>query len=498
MPREDYGFDTQRLAKRDRLLADDVNPYPYSYPDARSIAEAIAAEGEARGEIRVAGRIWARRKMGKVHFVDLRDSSGRIQLYCNRRSFTEQQWEHFALLDLGDLIGVDGELFRTRTGELSISVSTLAILAKTVTPVPIGKETDDRSYYQIADPESLHRDRHLHWLIDERARERIGQRAQIQTAIRRHMEADDFIEVSTPTLSPVYGGAEARPFATTVWALDHQDMYLRIAPELHLKRFLVAGFDKVFTICQNFRNEGIDHSHNPEFTMLEWYEAYTDYLDQARRFETLIADVCRELHGSTRVTYQGTELDFAPPWHRLTLLDGVRQYAGIEPDSTSAEELRAELERLSGDDPGDLSWGQAVALLFETVCEPHLVQPTFVLDYPRDISPLTKVKRGDERLTERFEPYVCGMELGNAYSELTDPVDQLERFQAQHRNSDNGTNPPDHPIDADFVRALGAGMPPAGGVGLGIDRLVMLLTDAPSIRDVIPFPMVKPRSDDDH
>ena len=491
-----YGFAPQHLEKRSRLLSDGVNPYPYAYPGAQKIAAVIAAaDQDVQEPARVAGRIWARRRMGKVHFVDLQDDSGKIQLYLARSSFTDQQWEHLSLLDLGDILGVDGDLFRTRTGELSISVSAFAVLAKSVVPVPIGKEDGERTYYRVTDPESRYRERYLHWLLDDQARERIRRRARIISCIHRRMEEEDFLEVSTPTISSVYGGAEARPFSTSVWALDHQEVFLRISPELHLKRYIVAGFDRVFTICQNFRNEGIDHSHNPEFTMIEWYEAFTDYQDQMRRFEELVADVCREVCGSTHITYQGVELDFTPPWQRLTVLEALEQSAGVAASPMSAAELRDELIERDIEIPADLTWGRAVAALFEATCEERLIQPTFILDHPREICPLTKVKRGDERLSERFEPYVYGIELGNAYSELTDPVDQLERFLAQRHARSNEANCPDHPLDADFVRALGCGMPPTGGVGLGVDRLVMFLTDAPGIRDIIPFPMVKPRRD---
>jgi len=491
MAYETFDFDSGRLAKRTRLLADDVDPYPYAFPGAQKIAAVIAAQ---EGTVRVAGRLWARRRMGRVHFVDLQDDSGKIQLYCSRKKLTAPQWEHLSLLDLGDLIGVDGEVFRTRTGELSINVRDFAILAKTVVPIPVGKEAGHRVYYRIADPESRYRERHLHWLLDARAREGVRQRARIISCIRRRMEAEGFLEVSTPTISPTYGGAEARPFTTFIWALNHQDAYLRISPELHLKRYIVAGFDKVFTICQNFRNEGIDHAHNPEFTMMEWYEAYTDYQDQLRRFEALVASVCQEVRGSTRLTYQGVDLDFTPPWPRLTVLEALDQFAGIDASAASAADLQAELARRGVECPPSLSWGQAVAALFDALCEERLVQPTFVLDQPREISPLTKTKRGDERLAERFEPYAFGMELGNAYSELTDPIDQVDRFLAQRHARSNEANPPDHPLDADFVKALGCGMPPTGGVGLGVDRLIMLLTDAPTIRDVIPFPMVRPKN----
>jgi len=486
----EFGFDEGRLAKRERLRQREEEPYTYG--GTRPIGELPALETSA-DPMRVAGRFWSRRAMGKVQFADLRDRSGQIQLYFARDRLENESWDCLAALDLGDLIGAEGKLFRTRTGELSIAVETWSLLAKALVPIPIGKDDGERTYHQMDDPETRYRERHLHWLVDGEDRERIARRSLIASSLRRRMEEVDFLEVDTPVISTIYGGAEARPFRTEIWALDHQPAFLRISPELHLKRYLVAGFERVFTLCANFRNEGIDRTHNPEFSMVEWYEAYTDYEDQMRRCETLVAGICTDVLGSTRHVYQDVELDFAPPWERLTMLEAGSRYAGIDAGSASLSELRTALDqrgitsdRITND--RELSWGEMVAEIFEAECVPQLIQPTLVVDHPREISPLTRVKRGDERLVERFEAYVCGMELANAYSELTDPVEQIERFQAQR-----GADGP--PLDRDFVRALGCGMPPAGGVGLGFDRLVMLLTDAPSIRDIIPFPLVKPRRD---
>ncbi len=432
--------------------------------------------------------------MGRALFFDLRDGDAKIQLYCTQRNFAQRQWEHLSLLDLGDLIGVKGEVFHTRTGELSINAEALTVLAKAVVPIPIGKETEERVYYRAADAETRYRERYLHWLLDRQDRQRVFSRSRIVSSVRRRLEEDDFLEVSTPTITPVYGGAEARPFATWVWALDRREAYLRISPELHLKHYIIAGFERVFTICQNFRNEGIDRSHNPEFTMVEWYEALTDYSAQMERFERLVAEVCEEVCGSTQIAYQDTKLDFSPPWRRLTVLDALRQYAHIDATAMSLENLCAEMDNRGIERPQNISWGHAVAALFEAECEQHLVQPTLVPDHPLAISPLARAHRQDGHLAERFEAYVCGIELGNAYSELTDPVEQLERLTQQRRYRQQDDDWVDHPLDADFVKALGCGMPPTGDVGLGIDRLVLLLTNAPSIRDVIDFPMVKPRA----
>lgn len=481
------GFDPRRLEKRAELCASERNPYPYTFSTTHRIGEVRAQAGQTPElAVRVAGRIWARRGMGRVLFMDLQDHTGKIQLYLTPQTLGED-WETLSQLDLGDILGVEGVVFLTRTGELSVQVRACTLLAKALVPIPIGKEAGETTYYRVADPEVKYQERYLHWLLDKTDRERIYERGRIIAAVRRRMEGEGFLEVSTPTITPLYGGAEARPFTTSVWALDRQEQFLRISPELHLKRLVVAGFEKVFTICQNFRNEGIDRSHNPEFTMMEWYEAFTDYEDQMRRFEELVAAVCVEVCGSTVVVYQGAEVDYAPPWRRLGMLDALRQYAGVDAESLTAEELQEELVRHSAEPPESLSWGLAVARLFEATCEKHLVQPTFVLDHPLEISPLARARRGDGRLAERFEAYVGGMEVGNAYSELTDPLEQLDRFLAQRRTQGEEA----HPLDVDFVRALGCGMPPTGGVGLGIDRLVMLLTDAASIREVIPFPMTK-------
>lgn len=504
MDYERYEFDAARLQKRQELIDGGYDPYPYSFQASSSILGVIqeSERREREGQqldfpTTVVGRLWSRREMGKTIFLDLRDPGGKIQLYCSESRMEPEVLRRLSLLDLGDIVGVTGSVFRTRRGELSIAVEQQTVLAKTVVPIPIGKETRERIFYRVSDPELKYRERYVHWLLDMEDRLRITLRSRIISAIRRHMEAEGFLEVSTPTIEFIYGGAEARPFKTNIWALDNAQGFLRISPELYLKRYIVAGFEKVFTICQNFRNEGIDRSHNPEFTMMEWYEAFTDYEFQMRRFESLVAKVCEEIHGSTAVEYQGTTIDFTPPWRRLTMLDALKEYAGVEVGAMTAEELTGELARRGIPHEPPLSWGLAVAELFAATCEQHLIQPTFVLDHPVDISPLTKSKRGDARLVERFEPFAYGIEIGNAYSELTDPVEQLHRFlsqrEAQMGRGSTSKDYEDNPLDLDFIKAIGSGMPPTGGVGLGIDRIIMLLTNAPTIRDITPFPMLKPR-----
>jgi lysyl-tRNA synthetase class 2 len=398
------------------------------------------------------------------------------------------------LLDLGDLIGLSGTVFVTKMGELTILPREYRVLAKAVVRVPIQKTKDDQTWFQLSDPEIRYRERYLHWITDPAARTTMVTRARTISFIRRFLEDRGFLEVTTPTIEMLYGGAEARPFSTSVHALSDQPAYLRISPELPLKRFIVGGFEKVFTICQNFRNEGIDHSHNPEFTMLEWYEAYTDYHYQMAQFEALVSSAVKELRGGFKATFQRTEIDFTPPWRRLTILDGLKE-KGIDAGAADEESLRAEFKKRGLEPPKPFTWGHAVAELFKTLVEPDLVQPVFVCDHPVEISPLTKLKRGDPRLVERFEPMVAGMEIGNAYSELTDPVEQAERFERQKELGKDREGVTHHPVDQDFIKSVGCGMPPTGGVGLGIDRLVMILTDSASIRDVIAFPLMRPRGE---
>jgi lysyl-tRNA synthetase class 2 len=487
-------FDPELLKKREELRSRGIDPYPHSFDRSHTLSEVRAAQAELLDrEVTVAGRIVAYRGKGKLIFIDLADGSGRIQLMFRKDEFDDAAWDLIKRsLDLGDLLGVTGKVFVTKMGELSILPRDFKVLAKAVVRVPIQKTKEDRTWFQLTDPEIRYRERYLHWITDPPARATMFARAKAISVIRRFLESRGFLEVTTPTIEMLYGGAEARPFSTSIHALSGQPAYLRISPELPLKRFIVGGFEKVFTICQNFRNEGIDHSHNPEFTMLEWYEAYTDYHYQMAQFETLVAEVVREISGATRLTYQGTELDFAPPWRRLTILDGLRG-AGLDVSGMDEPALRAELVRRNLPLPQPFSWGHAVAELFKELVEPTLVQPVFVCDFPLETSPLTKSKRGDPRLVERFEPLVAKMEIGNAYTELTDPVEQAERFERQRTLGTDREGVAHHPVDQDFLKAIGCGMPPTGGVGMGIDRLVMLLTDSPSIRDVIAFPLMRPK-----
>ncbi len=488
-------FDEDLLAKRERLIEQGLEPYPYSFQRTHVTQEIRDNEEELMGKtVSVAGRLFGHRDAGKLIFADLRDFSGRMQLMIRKNDFEDETWKVIKkTLDLGDSIGVTGEVFVTKMGELSISVKEFTLLGKTVVRVPIQKSKDDQTWFQLSDPETKYRERYLHWLTDPSSRDHMVVRAKTISAIRRFLEDRGFLEVTTPTLEILYGGAEARPFVTTINALSDQRAYMRISPELPLKRFIAGGFEKVFTICQNFRNEGIDRSHNPEFTMLEWYEAYTDYEYQMEQFETLVSQVAEQVCGTMKITYQGEEIDLTPPWNRITILGSLKE-KGIDAENLSEEELQAEFKKRKIEPPKPFSWGHAVATLFEELVESELFQPTFVCDHPVEISPLTKAKRGNPRLVERFEPMIAGMEVGNSYSELTDPVEQLARFEAQKSYGADKEGIENHPIDYDFVKSIGCGMPPTGGVGLGVDRLIMLLADLHSIRDVIAFPMMRPKS----
>ncbi|BBM84207.1 lysine--tRNA ligase [Candidatus Uabimicrobium amorphum] len=491
-------FNEELLEKRQALLDMGVTPYPYDFKTSHKLNEIREKQEELMEQnVSVAGRITALRRQGKkVFFIDLEDFDNRIQLYMKQKNLGDENWQALLQLNIGDWLGVTGKLFVTKMGELSVNGEEMSVLSKAVVPVPIAKSKGEESFYQLSDAEILYRQPYIRWITDKKARETMVTRSRIISAIRTFMEEREFLEVTTPTIETLYGGAAAKPFETNIHALSNQEAYLRISPELPLKKFIAGGFPKVFTICQNFRNEGIDRSHNPEFTMMEWYEALTDYNYQMDQFETLVSTVVQKVTGDMKITYQDTEIDFSPPWDRFTMIEAIKKFGDIDVENMSEDELRAKVKELDKDGKmkKEFSWGHGVNFLFEELCEEKLIQPTFIMDHPIEISPLTKVKRGNEKLVERFEPFVVGMEIGNAYSELTDPVEQYARFKEQRKFDElsmeqEGTV--HHPIDMDFINAIAMGMPPTGGVGLGIDRLVILLTDQPSIRDVIAFPMMR-------
>jgi lysyl-tRNA synthetase class 2 len=444
----------------------------------------------------VAGRIVGFREMGKSSFAHIADRSGRIQLYFRINDLGEEGYKRLSLLDLGDWIGVEGALFRTRTGEVTLRVASYELLAKTVRPLPLGKEEIDpasgerRVHSGFSDREARYRQRYVDLAVSPAVREVFEVRARVVRSIRRFLDDRGFIEVETPILQPLYGGAVARPFETHHNTLD-LPLYLRIADELYLKRLIVGGMERVYEIGKDFRNEGMSRFHNPEFTMLEFYAAYLDYTDVMALTEELLRSVVREARGITAVSFQDREIDFGPPFRRLTMYESLRQVGEVDVAELSDGELRARVKRLGVQDVDSLGRGKLIDELFGELVEPKLVQPTFITDYPREMSPLAKPKRGNPELTERFELIVGGKELANAYSELNDPFDQRERLEAQADLRARGDTEA-HVLDEDYIRALEYGMPPTGGFGMGIDRLIMLLTDQPSIRDVILFPTMRP------
>lgn len=497
-----------RLEKLEELKRRGIEPYAYHFDpthraaEARALFEAAETAGELSEEgrgapVRLAGRMVSHRAHGKTIFADLADRSGRIQLYLRKNELGEEAFDLLTLLDIGDWIGVEGELFRTRMGEVSIWVRSVTLLAKSLRPLPLGKEEIDpetgerRTYSGFADVEQRYRQRYADLAVHPEVREVFLTRTKIISSIRHFLDERDYVEVETPILQPLYGGATARPFTTHHHALD-MPLYLRIADELYLKRLIVGGFERVYEIGKDFRNEGISRTHNPEFTMLEFYQAYADYEEMMVLVEELLQTLVREVTGgSTELVYQGIRLDFSAPFRRLGYHEALRQYGNLEIRSLDDAALREAARSLGIEGVEAMNRPKLVDELFGELVEPHLEQPVFIVDFPREISPLAKPKRGDPELVERFELMIAGREIANAFSELNDPIDQRERFEAQARLRAEGDEEAQS-FDEDYLRALEYGMPPTGGVGIGIDRLVMLLTDQASIRDVILFPTMRP------
>lgn len=485
---QDNPIKAEKRRKLSDLREKGINPYPYSFDKTAHIQQIISEfsqinSGEKKTEsvFKIAGRLMTKREMGKASFFNIQDQTATLQCYVKVEELSEVDRQSFDLIDLGDIVGLEGYVFKSQKGELSLYVKKFQILTKTLEPLP-------EKFHGIQDVEIKYRHRHLDLITDSDSRKVFMTRGKIIKAIKKFLDDRGFMEVETPVLQPLYGGAAAHPFTTHHRALDMK-LYMKISPELYLKRLIVGGFEKVYEIGKNFRNEGIDRSHNPEFTMLEFYEAYTDYNYQMKQFEELVATVCKEITGSTKVTYQGQEIDFKTPWRRLTVMDGIREYAKIDPDDKNA--LDSYLVTYS-DKPvklENLSIGEKQMKVFEIAAEPHLWQPTIVMDHPVEISPLTKIHRNNPKLVERFEPFAACMEIGNSYSELNDPEEQRNRLKDQE--SKRGFDEEAHPMDEDFLHAIETGMPPTGGVGLGIERIVMILTDRPSIRDIIFFPTMK-------
>ena len=487
------GFvEAARREKLAELVKRGVAPFAYRFDRTGSVAEALHRfrEGDATLH-RLAGRLILLRPMGKTTFGHLEDRSGKIQVYVRIDDLGAEQYEMLKLLDLGDVIGVEGSLFRTKTGEVTLRVQRLTLLTKSLRPLPLGKEdAAGKRHGELSDPELRARQRYAHLAVDPDARERFRLRARAVTYIRAFFDARGYVEVETPVLQPLYGGATARPFKTHYEALD-SDVYLRIADELYLKRCIVGGLEKVYEIGHDFRNEGLSRFHNPEFTMLEWYEAYADYEVVLQLTEELLAGMVQELFGTTTLERHGATLDFKRPFARKDYYTLVQETAAVDLTRASEAELRAALRRKEVPEADQLSGAKLVDEVFKNYVEPTLVQPTFVLDYPVALSPLAKLKRGDPTRVERWELFIQKRELANAFSELNDPEEQRRRFEQQARLRAAGDAEAQQ-LDEDFVRALEYGMPPTGGVGLGLDRLMMILADQAHIRDVILFPMLRP------
>lgn len=439
--------------------------------------------------IKTAGRLMRKRVQGKAGFSDIHDREGKLQLYIKLDNVGEEKLKFFKTLDLGDWISVEGHVFITKTGEVSLEVKSFELIAKALKPLP-------DKWHGLVDTDIRYRQREVDLIVNPDVKDKMIKRTRIISAIRRYLDARGYLEVETPILSPVAGGAAARPFTTHHNALDI-DMYLRIATELYLKRLIVGGFEKVYDMGKNFRNEGVSYKHNPEFTMIELYEAYSDYNDMMDLTEDLVSTVAQEVLGTMKITYQETEIDLTPPWRRVSMADIVKEETGIDFNTITLEEAHAAAKKhhMEEDFKYDIahtSIGDVLNAMFEKFCEDKLIQPTFIYDYPVEISPLTKKKRGNEAYTERFEGFIFGREVCNAYSELNDPIVQRDRFNQQAKERELGDDEA-YMIDEEFMSALETGMPPTGGLGIGVDRIAMFLTDAHSIRDIILFPTMKPQ-----
>ncbi len=485
-----------RKEKLDRLRSLGVDPYPYRFDRNFHIENLIAEKDdlmENETVVKISGRLVAFRRQGKTAFCNLKEGYHRIQLYVSQKILGIEPYEEFKCLDLGDFIGAEGTLFITRTGELSLNVKKFDVLCKSIRPLPVPKEKivdgEKQIFDQFKNTELRYRQRYVDLVLNDHVVDVFRKRSMIVKAIRDYLENLGFLEVETPTLQSIYGGASARPFETYHNSLDMK-LYLRISNELFLKRCIIGGMERVYEIVKDFRNEGIDRTHNPEFTQIEFYQAYADYNDMMVHFETIYANASLAVNKTTKIVYQGQEIDLTPPWERLTMKDAIRKYAGFDVDEKSDKELSELLKAKGIELEGKFIRGLAVSEIFEAYCEEYLIQPVFIIDHPRETTPLCKIHRKDPTLVERFEPYINCWELGNAYSELNDPELQRSFFQDQVDRGRGGEEET-HPMDDDFLKALEYGMPPTGGIGLGIDRMVMLLTDQKTIRDVILFPLMR-------
>ena len=476
-----------RKEKLDELQAQGKNPFAITKYDRTETAGQIKANYEEfeGKDVSVAGRIIAKRIMGKASFCTIQDSNGTIQSYVSINDLGEENYKAFKTFDIGDIIGLKGFVFKTRTEEISIHAKEVVLLTKSLRPLP-------EKFHGLKDMDLRYRQRYLDLIVNPEVKDTFILRSKILREIRNFMVENGYMEVETPTLTTVATGDAARPFITHHNTLDLQ-MYLRIAPELNLKRLIVGGFDKVFEIGKNFRNEGMDIKHNPEFTCMEWYSAYEDYNDMMNIAERLISTVAQNVLGTTKITYDGNEIDLTPSWNRITMIDAIKNVTGVDFNTINTDEEAQAIAKEKGVEFEEIknTRGHIINEFFETFVEETLIQPTFIMDYPVEVSPLTKRRNDDPRLVERFELFIGGREYGNAYSELNDPIDQYQRFLKQVEAKEKGDEEAGG-MDEDFVTALEIGLPPTGGMGIGLDRLIMLLTGSASIRDVLFFPTMKP------
>ncbi|HEX9660304.1 MAG TPA: lysine--tRNA ligase [Rhodothermales bacterium] len=503
MERQPSDQETQRREQRDEIVERGLNPYPFEWPVTHTAPQAVgefetheSGGGEA-AHVSLAGRIMTRRIMGKASFFTLQDAGGTIQVYIRRDDLPEGFYNDVfkRLFGIGDVVGVEGKVFRTQTGEVTVHAEKLELLSKALRPIPVVKEKDGRVFDEVTDKEFRYRQRYVDLIVNPEVRDVFRKRALLVSRIRKFLDDRGYLEVETPVLQPVYGGATARPFTTYHNALD-TTLYLRIADELYLKRLIVGGFDGVYEISKDFRNEGLSRFHNPEFTMLELYVAYKDYLWMMDLVEELIEDVALALHGSTDVQVGEHLISFKRPWKRIGLVDGIEEATGINVTGLSREELARRTSDLGLDVDATMGSGKIIDVLFGEFVESKLIQPTFITDYPVELSPLAKKHRSKPGLVERFEAICNGTEICNAFSELNDPDDQRARFEEQARLRAAGDEEAMQ-VDEDYLRALEYGMPPTAGLGVGIDRLTMLMTNQSSIRDVILFPQMRPEEHPD-
>jgi len=487
-----------RLAKLDKLREMGVNPYPHHFSvtcDSKKLQAEKEAFLESQSDVSWAGRVVRYNRKGKMCFMHLKDREGRLQVVVMASHVSEQNYEIVKMLDIGDWVGVKGPCMVTQAGEFSIRAHEVILLSKAVRPLPTPKEKIDEQgnkviFDEFTNVELRYRQRYIDLSLNDDVREVFRKRSRIVQAVREYLLEQNYLEVETPTLQPIYGGANARPFTTHHNAAG-MTLYLRVANELYLKRCIVGGLDRVFEFTKNFRNEGMDRTHSPEFSALEFYEAFADYNDMMRHFENIWERACIAANGTTEIESQGKQVSFKAPWPRLTVYQAIEKYAGLQVESMSDDDLKAELGRRGLEMKGDWLRGRAILELFEDACEPHLDGPIFITDFPKESTPLCKQHRNNPDLVEQFEPYVVGWEVGNAYTELNDPIRQRELLEEQVARGRGGEDET-HPMDENFLHAIESGLPPTGGVGIGIDRMIMILTNQPTIRDVQLFPLMKP------